>query len=127
MFIGTLIQIGCCPSQQELQVSRVLRTGGAYLVFTSVGGVASGAVRLPHVLFEVEEIEVPVPFSQLKVVIARKRPGADMRATMNSQGALEYAIELDKHTAEFKKRQEEAEKRLQQQAGSSSTAFQVLD
>eukprot|EP00443_Scrippsiella_acuminata_P132091 CAMPEP_0115659048 /NCGR_PEP_ID=MMETSP0272-20121206/45523_1 /TAXON_ID=71861 /ORGANISM="Scrippsiella trochoidea, Strain CCMP3099" /LENGTH=324 /DNA_ID=CAMNT_0003097151 /DNA_START=29 /DNA_END=1000 /DNA_ORIENTATION=+ len=98
------------------EVSRVLRTGGAYLVFSATN-MGEASLHLPHLMFDVKHEDIPMPFSQLTVSTAVKQPGADARLLFGGkEKALEAAEHFDRQLAEGRRQREEAEKRLKETA-----------
>jgi len=106
------------------EVSRVLQTGGAYLVFSATN-MGEASLHLPHLMFDVKHEDIPMPFSQLTVSTAVKQPGADSRLLFGGmEKALEAAAEYDRQIAAGIQQREEAEQRLKETAPAS---FDVLD
>lgn len=106
------------------EVARVLRPGGAYLVFSATE-MASRSLQLPHLDFDTEIKDVPMPFSTLQVGTAVKRPGADKLLQEGKEPALRIAVQHDAELVATLRAHEEAEQRLKEQAAGAS--FDVLD
>lgn len=128
---STMDAVSCSPENMNTnmvrmtaEVSRVLRTGGTYIVFSACSGIVPSVVKLPHLSFQVEHTNIPMPFSQLDVYACRKKDDANSKLLITLDGTLATAEQIDRNNAESKRRREEAEERLKQDAPSS---FDLLD
>ncbi|CAE8609424.1 unnamed protein product [Polarella glacialis] len=82
-------------------VSRVLRVGGKYLVF-SLSDVPGRALSLPHVAFDIVEEEFAVPELDfpMHIYIATKTAAAEDAAKANMDQVLQMALDMDEASLE---------------------------
>jgi len=107
------------------EVSRVLRDGGTYLVFSAITSIPERALSFGHLDFRIERTDIPVPFMDLSVFAATKGEDANSKYRFRAQEIIAYAEEQDRLFEEQRRKAAEAEEKLH--AREKPSTFDILD